>query len=88
MFPSSAAFGLGSASPPTTLILTNRMLADIGFATGLSNGTILELRVSDINSGDNSGQFLVTQSSVPEPATFGLFSLGLAGVILARRRRV
>jgi hypothetical protein len=86
VFPSSAAFGLGSGSPPTTLVLTNRTLADIGFAAGLSNGTMLELRVSDINAGDNSGQFQVTQSSVPEPATFGLLGLGL-GVILSLRRR-
>jgi len=86
VFPSSAAFGLGSGSPPTTLVLTNRTLANIGFTAGLSNGTILELRVSDTNSGDNSGQFLVTQSSVPEPATFGLLSLGL-GMMLSLRRR-
>lgn len=83
LFPSSAEFGLGDATPPTTLTLTDRTLGDIGFTSGLSNGTVLELRVSDINFADNSGAFNLSQ--VPEPGTIGL--LGLALFMVSARRR-
>jgi hypothetical protein len=55
VFPSSLVFGLGNPAPPTTLTLTDRTLADIGFTSGLSMGTVLDFRVSDINAFDNSG---------------------------------
>jgi hypothetical protein len=84
LFPSSAEFGLGDSTPPTTLTLTDRTLADIGFTSGLTNGTVLELRVSDINAFDNSGAFNISQ--VPEPATIGLLGLCLC-IVFGRRRR-
>lgn len=84
VFPSSSAYGLGSSTPPTTLVLPATTLAALGFTSGLSNGTILEFRVSDINSGDNSGSFSLTQT--PEPATFSLLALGLGGAAFMRRR--
>lgn len=84
LFPSSAEFGLGDATPPTTLTLVDRTLGDIGFTSGLSSGTVLELRVSDINFADNSGAFNLSQ--VPEPATIGLLGLALCAVFGRRRK--
>ena len=75
---------MGDSTPPTTLTLTDRTLADIGFTSGLTNGTVLELRVSDINAYDNSGAFNISQ--VPEPATIGLLGLSLC-IVFGRRRK-
>jgi hypothetical protein len=99
LFPSSPEFGLGSSTPPTTLTLTGRTLADIGFTSGLTNGTVLDLRVSDINYWDNSGAFQISQapgipsqvpglpiSAVPEPGTIGLLGLCLC-IVFARLRK-
>jgi hypothetical protein len=87
VFPSSADFGLGNSSPSTTLTLTDRTLADIGFVSGLTNGTVLESRVSDINFGDNSGAFDISQAAeVPEPGTTTLLILFLGGMAVAHRR--
>ena len=55
LFPADASTGLGSASPPTD-IFANRTIGDI-FGATISDGTVLDLRVNDINSGDNSGAF-------------------------------
>lgn len=85
VFLASAANGLGSSTPPTTLFLPATTLGALGFASGLSNGTVLEFRVSDINSGDNSGAFNISQA--PEPGTFSLLALGLCGAAFAMRRR-
>ena len=84
LFPSSAEFGLGNSTPPTTLTLTDRTLGDIGFTSGLSNGTVLELRVSDINFADNSGAFNLSQ--VPEPGTIVLLGFALCVVFGGRRK--
>ena len=84
VFPSTPEFGLGNPNPPTTLILSDRTLADIGFGGGLSNGTVLELRVSDINAFDNSGAFSITQ--VPEPGTITLLGLTMCVIAFVRQR--
>ena len=79
LFSADAANGLGSANPPTNLSLSGVPLSSIftnaGF-TGIANGTVLEFRVNDTNSFDNSGQFVIT--STPEPST--IFGLGLLGL--------
>jgi hypothetical protein len=85
VFPSSPDFGLGSSTPPTTLTLTDRTLGDIGFTSGLTSGTVLELWVSDINFADNSGAFQVSQ--VPEPGTLALLGLSVCAIAVARRRK-
>jgi len=88
VFPSDAADGLGNPVPPTTLSATET-LGSIGFASGLSNGTILNLKVSDCNGcyGDNSGSFVVGSASVPEPGSFGIVACSLLVGLQLRRRR-
>jgi hypothetical protein len=56
---------------PLSSIFTN-----VGF-TGIANGTVLEFRVNDGNTFDNSGQFVIasTPASTPEPST--ILGLGL-----------
>ena len=84
-FPSNAANGLGNSSPPTTLYST-ATLGSIGFASGLTNGTVLHLVVSDCSGcfGDNSGSFAV--SAVPEPAYFGIVACALLVGLRIRAR--
>jgi hypothetical protein len=84
VFPSSAEFGLGSLTPPTTLTITDETLADIGFTSGLTMGTVLELRVSDINAYDNSGAFYVSQ--VPEPKNIVVLCLFMCLMAVVQRR--
>lgn len=68
LFPADAAAGLGSASPPTDIFAT-RTISEI-FGAPISNGTLLEFRVNDINTDDNSGAFRLLNagsvSNVPE----------------------
>ena len=81
LFPDDTATGLGSPTPPTDISVINRSLGDIfgpGFS-GISSGTVLQLRVNDENTFDNTGSFLI--SSVPEPSSLVLAAL--AGLLLA-----
>ncbi len=91
LFAATAANGLGSAAPPTTLTLTDVPLSSI-FGGGLQAGTVLELRVADFNTFDNGGSFTLSQPStvIPEPSTHALLAAGLAGAgaVAWRRRRV
>lgn len=60
---------------PLSSIFTN-----VGF-TGIANGTVLEFRVNDSNTFDNSGQFVISSQQVPEPSkVLGLGMLGLGAV--------
>ncbi len=86
VFPSSTEFGLGNPTPPTTLTITDETLADIGFTSGLTAGTVLELRVSDIDFANNSGAFNITQ--VPEPPAVIVAALSMCVLIVVRRRIV
>jgi hypothetical protein len=86
VFPSSAEFGLGDSTPPTTLTLTDRTLADIGFTSGLTSGTVLEFRVSDIDFANNSGAFDLTQ--VPEPGNITVLGLCMCIIVIVRRRSI
>jgi PEP-CTERM motif len=91
LFPADATTGLGNATPPTDITVLNRTLGDLfgpGFS-GITSGTILELRINDSNSVDNSGSILVsTVAAVPEPST--LAGAGIAvflGLATAWHRR-
>lgn len=85
VFPSSAEFGLGNPTPPTTLTITDETLADIGFTSGLTMGTVLELRVSDIDFANNSGAFNVSQ--VPEPGNVVVLGLCMFLIAVVQRTR-
>jgi len=90
LFPANAANGLGSLTPPSALTLSNVTMSSIGFSSALPSGTVLQFRISDINTSDNSGQFTVSgqivTSAVPEPAA-GLLSIGGIGILFLRQRR-
>jgi hypothetical protein len=60
VFPADAANGLGDGTPPTSVTINNVPLATIfGGPVSIPTGTILEFRVNDINTGDNSGAFVL-----------------------------
>ena len=85
VFPANAANGLGSLTPPTTLTLINAPLSSIfGAGVNIANGTVLQFRINDINSLDNSGAFRV--SAVPEPSSMLLMGAGLLSVVAFRRK--
>lgn len=89
VFPTNAANGLGSATPPGLLSITSVSLVSLGFSSALAAGTVLQFRPSDINTFDNSGSFTVfgqiTTAGVPEPGTMGLLLLG--GLVMGASRR-
>jgi hypothetical protein len=92
VFPTNAANGLGSSSPPASLTLPATTLAGLGFASfSVSNPTIT-LIVADTFFGDNGGQFVLAQAApvpVPTLGEWGMIglTLALAGVGLTMLRR-
>jgi hypothetical protein len=91
LFPTNAANGLGSATPPSLLMLTSVPLASLGFTSPLPAGTVLQFRPSDINTVDNSGSFTIfgqfNTAAVPEPGTAGLLLIGALGIGASRLRK-
>lgn len=91
LFASSVANGLGSPTPPTNLSLNSVSLASI-FGTGLNSGTVLQFRVNDNNSADNSGAFTVSGSinsaatAVPEPFTIIGTLIGGTATVQMRKK--
>ena len=90
LFPTNAANGLGTSSPPASLTLPATTLAGLGFPSfSVSNPTITFI-VADTFFGDNGGQFVLTQgASVPTLGEWGMLGLTLllAGVGLTMLRR-
>ncbi|PSB51938.1 PEP-CTERM sorting domain-containing protein [Chamaesiphon polymorphus CCALA 037] len=92
LFTANTANGLGSSTPSTNLSLTNVTLASI-FGTGLTNGTVLEFRISDSDNFNNSGAFTVsspttlpTTTAVPEPFTIIGTLIGGAAAVRMRKK--
>lgn len=91
VFAISAANGLGSGTPPTTLTILDTP-GSIGFASGTGAGEVLEFRLSDTLTSDNAGGYRITEipvqeGQVPEPASFALVAAGAAALVALRRRR-
>lgn len=90
LFEVSAANGLGSSTPPTTLNLS-RSVGSIFTTLGTNSlpaGTLLQYRIYDTPTSDNTGAFTV--SAVPEPPAMAMLSVGallLAGLGRWQRRR-
>lgn len=97
VYPTNAANGLGSATPPANLALPSTTLAGLGFPSfSVANPTITFI-VADTFFGDNGAQFVLTQGAAPVTVTavptigeWGLIVLALVlagiGVTLQKRR--
>ena len=89
LFPADASSGLGSPTPPTDL-LTTRTIGDV-FGAPIANGTVLQFRINDINTGDNSGAFRILNAAPTAPDAWGtlaslLVPLALFGAMLCGKK--
>jgi hypothetical protein len=94
IYPTNAANGLGSLTPPSSLTVTNVSFASLGLNTTMPVGTVLQFLVSDTNTFDNFGSFTVSGSintasisGVPEPGSVSMVLIGLAALGGFRYRR-
>jgi len=90
LFPADASAGYGSPTAPSDITIMSRSLGSIfgpGFV-GLINGTVLQLRINDINTFGNSGGLSLTP--VPEPAALSLLGVAMLfrGISILRTRSV
>jgi hypothetical protein len=86
IFPTNAANGLGSGTPPTSLFLSTS-LSSLGFGVFSADNPTLTFVMSDTIRSDNSGAFTIA-SAVPEPSTWAMMILGFLGVgYMAYRRK-
>ena len=82
VFPTNAANGLGSATPPASLSLSSTTLGSLGFGTFSQVNPTITFIVADNNFGDNSGQFVLTQPAAPPPVNTAIPTLGEWGLIV------
>jgi hypothetical protein len=91
LFATTAANGLGSATPPSLLVLAPTALSSLGFGAFSVLNPTLTFEASDTFRGDNSGGFTLTQAAVsaavPEPTSLALLGIGLAAFGISRKRK-
>jgi hypothetical protein len=81
VYPTNAANGLGSATPPASLTLPTTTLAGLGFTTFSQTSPTISFIVADTFFGDNGGQFVLTQAVVPPAVPTSVPTLGEWGLI-------
>jgi hypothetical protein len=84
VFIANAANGLGSSTPPLSLNLASTSLSGLGFSPFSALNPTITFIMADTIYGDNSGQFVLTQT--PEPATISLMGGALVGLAMLGRR--
>jgi hypothetical protein len=95
VYPTNAGNGLGSSTPPSSLTVLALSFSSLGFNTTMPSGTVLQFLISDTNTSDNFGSFLVSGSIntaggngvVPEPRSIAMVLAGLAALGGFRYRR-
>lgn len=86
IFPTNAANGSGSATPPLSLTLPATTLSALGFGSFTQLNPTITFIMADTLRSDNTGSFVLTQATgTPEPGTFWLLGAG-ATLLLLRRR--
>ena len=53
----------------------------------LANGDVIDVNLQNSVGNSNTGKIVLVQSAIPEPGSFGLFSLGFTTLIAIVRRR-
>ena len=81
LFPTSAANGLGSATPPASLTLPATTLAGLGFGTFSQANPTITFIVADTFFGDNGAQFVLSQAQPPLPSSAAIPTLGEWSVV-------
>jgi len=88
----SIGFNGVTVSPPFTVSTTPGLWQEITIDWYSGSNATLDLALFDLNPVADGNDFSVTnlsllQTSVPEPASAAAFMAGLAGLLIARRRR-
>lgn len=96
VFPTNAANGLESGTPPVSLTLPATTLSALGFGAFSQTNPTITFIVADTGFLDNAGQFVLSQAAAPSPTSvptlseWGLIALTMMlagfGFMMLRRR--
>jgi hypothetical protein len=81
VFPTNAANGLGSGTPPTSVTLSGQTLSSLGFGTFSVTNPTITFFVADNFYGDNTGSLAVSGSFTTSAATASVPALSDAGLV-------